>query len=130
MFRECKNLKRIDIDIRGFCRHDEIFRESPNIEYIKSLDFTYDIVDDVSLMWGTKNSIISDLNITGTIPVSIPNGFNNMSNLSVDCLLDILNALVDLTGQTAKTCHLGSTNLAKLTTEQIQIATNKGWTVI
>lgn len=44
-------------------------------------------------------------------------------------LLKILNALVDLTGQTTKTLTLGSTNLAKLTDEEKAIATNKNWTL-
>ena len=36
-------------------------------------------------------------------------------------------ALKDNTGTTAKTLTLGATNLAKLTEEQKQIATDKNW---
>ena len=50
-------------------------------------------------------------------------------NLTVDCMIAIFNNLKDLTGETAKTLTLGSTNLAKLTDEQKAIATNKNWTL-
>lgn len=49
------------------------------------------------------------------------------NNLSVDVMVSMFEALADLTGQTAKTLTLGATNLAKLTDEQKQIATNKNW---
>ena len=128
--RECPNLTSINIDLRGFCRHDEMFRGSPNISYIKSIDFTYDILNNVNLAWNTKFANMTDLNITGTISVSIPNGFNNMPNLTVKCLTDIINALADLSGSDSKKCYLGATNLAKLSSNVIAIATNKNWTVV
>ena len=126
--RECPNLTRINIDLRGFCRHDEMFRHSPKISYIKSIDFTYDIRDN-NLAWSTKFVNLTDLNLTGTISVSIPYGFNNMPNLTTECLTDIINALADLNGSDSKICYLGATNLAKLSSDMIAIATNKNWTV-
>ncbi len=48
-------------------------------------------------------------------------------DMSHDILIGILNALKDNTGLDAKTLILGATNLAKLTEEQKQIATNKNW---
>lgn len=66
--------------------------------------------------------------------VTIGNGFNGSGlNLSastrytVQTIVDWLNALADRTGQTAYTLRIGSTNLNKLTAEQIAIATNKNW---
>ena len=44
-------------------------------------------------------------------------------------MVAMFNSLKDLTGDTAKTLTLGSTNLAKLTAEQKAIATNKNWTL-
>jgi len=51
--------------------------------------------------------------------------------LTHDSLMSVINKLYDLTGNGKKTQKLilGSTNLAKLTAEEIQIATDKGWTV-
>ena len=54
-------------------------------------------------------------------------GFNQCYNLTVGSLENILNALMTTT--TAQTCTLGTTNLSKLSEEQIAIATNKGWTL-
>ncbi len=127
--RGCPNLTSINIDLRGFCRHDEMFRESPKISYIKSIDFTHDIIENANFAWGTRFNNLTDLNITGTISVSIPHGFNNMPNLTTKCLTDIINALVDLSGSNSKICYLGATNLAKLSSDVITIATNKNWTL-
>lgn len=66
--------------------------------------------------------------------VTLGQGFNLSLNIgagsyTVDCMLDMFKALKDNTGTTAKTLTLGATNLAKLTDEQIQIATDKNWNV-
>lgn len=53
--------------------------------------------------------------------------YNNM--LTHDSLVNLLNNLKDLTGETAKTLTLGTENLAKLTVEEKAIATNKNWTL-
>lgn len=51
------------------------------------------------------------------------------NNITVDSIIAMFNSLKDLTGDTAKTLTLGSTNLAKLTDEQKAIATDKNWTL-
>ena len=53
--------------------------------------------------------------------------FSSNTKLSTTSLLDIIDNLATIT--TSQTLTLGATNLAKLTEEQIAIATNKGWTV-
>ena len=54
----------------------------------------------------------------------------NVSNkITVESMVAMFNSLKDLTGETAKTLTLGSVNLAKLTDEQKQIATDKNWTL-
>lgn len=52
------------------------------------------------------------------------------TNLTVESLLSILNALEDNTGNTTYTIKLGATNLAKLTTEQQMIAINKNFDLV
>lgn len=70
---------------------------------------------------------------TALTTVTLGNGFNcnglNLTGcpLTVGCMVNMLNALAGLNGQTAKTLTLGADNLAKLTDEQKQIATNKNW---
>lgn len=74
------------------------------------------------------------LNCISLTTIKIAKDFNidkfdchNAFNLSHECLLEMLNNLIDLTGATAKTLTLGATNLAKLTDEEKLIATNKNW---
>ena len=68
--------------------------------------------------------------------VVLESGFNangldvSASSLfSVDTLVAMINALADRTGLEAYTLTIGSTNLAKLSNEQIAIATQKNWTL-
>lgn len=68
--------------------------------------------------------------------VYLPDDFNsNGLNLSSSTLysretiVSWLNALADRTGRTAYKLTIGATNLAKLTEEDILIATNKNWTL-
>ena len=54
------------------------------------------------------------------------------NKLTVQSLLNLFNALYDYASEgntDTHTCVIGSANLAKLSDEQITIATNKGWTV-
>ena len=81
-------------------------------------------------------TISSFQNLYNLKELNIPMGFNltgiNLSNstfMEHDSLVDILENLADLTGQSAKTITFGSTNLAKLTAEEKAIATNKNWTL-
>ena len=52
--------------------------------------------------------------------------------MTVDTIVSLFDNLKDYAseGDTGATIRLGSTNLAKLTDEQIAIATNKGWTLV
>lgn len=58
--------------------------------------------------------------------------FSDSPLLTHDSLMSIINALKDYSEDTSGTTwivQLGSTNKAKLTAEEIEIAQNKGWTV-
>ena len=56
---------------------------------------------------------------------------NASDSLTHDSLMNVINGLYDIAtkGCNTQKLTLGSTNLAKLTAEEIAIATNKGWTV-
>lgn len=67
---------------------------------------------------------LKNLRISTTISSGIAGVFINH-----DSLLYIINNLIDFTGQTTQTLTMGATNKAKLTPEEIAIATNKNWTI-
>lgn len=56
---------------------------------------------------------------------------NMSSKLTHESLMNVINGLYDIKtkGCNTQSLKLGSTNIAKLTSEEIAIATNKGWTV-
>ena len=57
-------------------------------------------------------------------------GLDSYHHLTVESLVNILNALEDKTGTSSETLRIGSQNLAKLNSSQIAIATNKNWTLV
>ena len=60
-------------------------------------------------------------------------GYSNIkycTNLTQESVVSVLNGLYDRSGDTSLNAEIGSTLMAKLTSDQIAIATNKNWTVI
>lgn len=55
--------------------------------------------------------------------------FSNCSALTHDTIVAMFQALKDLTGGASKTLTIGQVNLAKVSTEEIQIALNKNWSI-
>ena len=82
-----------------------------------------------SASWGSMfNGCTALENVTfeGTIPVrGNMSVFSSCSKLTVDSLMSFINALTNMSSSATYTITIGSTNLAKLTEEQIQIATDK-----
>ena len=79
----------------------------------------YNMVGVTTIDWG--NIKLKDFDCGQDLP-----------NLTVQSLLNTLNALYDYVSEgnaDVHTCRIGSVALAKLTDEQIAIATNKGWTL-
>ena len=61
------------------------------------------------------------------IPFSLNIGWSTL--LEREALVEIIGNLKDMTGSTTKTLTLGSTLKAKLTADDIKVATDKNWTV-
>jgi hypothetical protein len=112
------------------------------ITRIKSLDLTnWEVnpaVSMTSIFWRLPSliSLVGDR----TIENVLENNISVLRNCQFELVLDgtnlnraslraVINGLADLTGQTPKTLTLGATLLAKLTEEDIAIATNKNWTI-
>ena len=98
---------------------------------VKSISFKNTNLNNVTnwnyCFYGTTN--LENLNLDGCI-VIVDLKIDSCAKLTVTSLVSVLNALCDNTGNTTKTCTLGSTNLAKLSAEQIKIATDKNWTLV
>ena len=76
-----------------------------------------------------NSTALENIVITGVIG---QNGFDvtSCTKLTVDSLLSIFNALQDKTGISGTwTVSIGDNNIAKLTDEQLSIASNKNWVV-
>ena len=69
---------------------------------------------------------LKNVTFEGTIPVrGNMSAFSSCPNLTVESLMSFINALTNMSDTATYTITIGSTNLAKLTEEQIQIATDK-----
>lgn len=83
----------------------------------------------LSLIGGVKIEEVISNNITALKNASVNIVLSNSTNLDRASLRALINGLADLTGQTAKTLTLGTKLIAKLTEEDIAIATAKNWTI-
>lgn len=147
-FHTCSNLKKVNLlKTKIVSLGNSIFRNCIRLEEIilpEKLNNlgSYNFYDCRSLKTiyipGTVNGIGDSIfNRCSNLEfVTLGDGFNaNNLNLSVSTLytretiLHWLNALADRTGQTAYKLTIGATNLAKLTEQDILVATNKNWTL-
>ena len=78
----------------------------------------------------TSLNKLTDLGGFKDLKVSWSSNFlDRVPNATVESLMNVINNLYDLTanGLSGKTLKFGTTNLNKLTADQIAVATNKGW---
>lgn len=101
IFYRCYSLKKYTVPSSIVSIHQSAFNDS----YLTFIELPYDF----------------KLNNTN---------FSGATMLGHECLVDIIDKLADVTEEESTyTITLGSTNLAKLTAEEIAVATAKGWTV-
>ena len=155
MFSNCTNLKTAKSTGTGSSTGNSVFQNDIALETVIFSDETTigikvfygctslkTVYLPSSITTATNNSLTSAsssyyvfYNCTALEDVQLGQNWNmslrlNVSNnLTVGSMVAMFNSLKDLTGDTAKTLTLGSTNLAKLTDEQKLIATNKNWTL-
>lgn len=141
MFDGCRKLKRIPAyntsNVKSFIT---VFRNCSLLEEIPLLDFgnvnaigTYTFSNCSSL---TNLGGFKDLGKAYDTSKSANNSsytldLSTCKKLTHDSLMNVINNLYDIAslGCNTQQLKLGATNLAKLTEEEIAIATNKGWTV-
>lgn len=138
-FRDCKSLKKItSLNVGKTTSMKEMFSGCTALEEVCELDcksnknvqamFNYD--SNLTTLGGLK-----DLGkaYTGSSAnyASYNLNLTTCTNLTKQSLLNVINGLYDLASHNkpAQGLFLGEINLAKLTAEEIAIATNKGWNV-
>ena len=70
------------------------------------------------------------MNIWSLLTYSTGDEWGVLRALSVNSIVNLLELLEDYTGQDTATLKLGSYTIARLSAEQIEIATNKNWTLV
>lgn len=78
-------------------------------------------------MTGTSNYVARLMDFVVPADFNFAVNLTDCPLLTHDSIINLLTNLKDLTGESAKTLTLGTTNLAKLTDEEKAVATNKNW---
>lgn len=100
-----------------------LFNYLYNLKKISGID--YSLFTSTVSFASSKN--LAEIENISNIGMAL--NLNGCNQLSHDSLINVLNALVDLTGTDSKTLTLGTTNLNKLSEDEKAIATNKNWTL-
>lgn len=143
MFHTCHQLKQLDTsnwDTSSATGMQYIFAMCYQLQKIDVSNWDASNMIDLALPFSSCNnlySIIGDKTIDDVIVNNIValKGLKYSIEL-VSTILDraslraVINGLADLTGQTTQTLTLGTTLIAKLTEEDIAIATAKNWTIV
>ena len=140
MFNGCTSLATIPlIDTSKGTNFSSMFYNTPSLESIPLLN-TSKGTNFSSMLNSCRNVI----NVEGFKNLGQAYSTTNSANynnykldlsrctlLTHDSLMNVINNLYDIAAKGCKTqgLVLGTTNLAKLTADEIAIATNKGWTV-
>lgn len=152
MFKSSK-LKTIpQLDCHNVANVSEMFDSCGELETIPKLDFSkvqslsyknpnnyrlFYYAQKVKNLGGFENlgKAFSTSNEANYYNNKLSFSYNNASSylqyLTHDSLMNVINNLYDIAtkGCNTQSLQLGSNNIAKLTAEEIAIATNKGWTV-
>jgi surface protein len=116
MFRWCSQLQTLDVsnwDVSGVTDMFNMFSECSQLQTLIGNSTIEDVIaNNISALNGLK------------VALSLIYTILNRASLRA-----LINGLADLTGQTAQTLTLGAKLIAKLTEEDIAIATNKNWTI-
>ena len=130
MFANCYALETIpELNTSNAVSVESMFSMCPKIDNLPLLDFTNvgNASNFLGYSWDTNMAITT---LAGFHNLRINFDVSNCVNLTAESLMNIINEALDLSvGGWTCTLTLGSTNIAKLTEEQIAIATSKGWTI-
>ena len=132
MFSSCRKLQSIpNLNTSNVDNMSEMFGYCYELTTIPMLNCSN--VTNMSYFFGYLN--INTLTYLGgfkDLKISVTSDFLNLCpNLTVESLMNVIINIYDLTanGLSGKSLKFGSTNLNKLSEEQIAVATAKGWTL-
>lgn len=145
MFSGCTNIKELDFSQNSLPNLSNIRFLCENCSNLETLNIgNFDFSDFRGTSAGTVDNFITGCSSLKnlTFGTNLGKSFTTSSHatlskvtlsgsplLTHDSLMSVINNLYDLTGRSTQDLVLGETNLAKLTPEEIAIATNKNWTV-
>ena len=127
MFTGCSLLTSIpQLNTSNVTNMYQMFSDCTSLTSIALLDTSN--VTNMDYLFGWSNiDKLTDLGGFKNLSISITSNFlDKCPNLTVESLMNVINNLATVSGQSLS---FGSTNLNKLTAEQIAIATAKGWTL-
>ena len=123
------NLKTIPLyDFSKVKYATDLFKGCGRLESIPALNFNSMDSNTATFVWSWIDGCyalkeINILDIHYNIKISVSTEFTR------EALVHIIGNLRDMTGSTALTLTMGATNMAKLTTDDIAVATAKNWTI-
>lgn len=132
MFYNCTKITTIpQFDTAKVTNMGGMFYGCSKLQSIPLLDASN--VTSMGTFFGYSNiNTLTDLGGFKDLKISITSCFlERTPNLTTDSLMNVINNVYDLTanGLSGKSLKFGSTNLNKLSAEQIAVATAKGWTL-
>ena len=132
MFQKCSSLQSIPLlNTSNVTNMYNMFNSCSSLQSIPLLDCGN--VTDMSYYFGYSNiNTLTDLGGFKDLKISATSYFlDKAPNLTIESLMNVINNVYDLTanGLSGQSLKFGSTNLNKLTAEQVAVATAKGWTL-
>lgn len=137
MFSRCKSLTTIpQLDTRYVEKMESIFWGCQSLTAVPQLNARQ--IRTISSAFYNCSSLINlgglqDLGKNYVFPRDNYSDYtldlSTCNNLTHDSLMNVINGLYNISDKYTQSLILGATNLAKLTAEEIAIATEKGWTV-
>lgn len=124
MFENCNNLKVCPQIIKKIYTAEMMFSNCLSLETIPELYFQDGA--NINYLFG-NNSPINLKNLGGFVNLQAGIDLSYSINLTKESLMNVINKMADLTGQSSQTLILGADNLAKLNDDEKAIATNKNW---
>jgi len=127
LFSNCNALKKLNIDTSKMTDMRLMLNNCTSLTDLGVLDaISIPSATFISNIFSRCSALI---NFDGLLNIKYSYSISDSSLLTVESLMNCINGLADLTGGTSQTLTMGSTNLSKLTSEQIAIATSKNWTL-